>query len=158
MSDTEIKIRAARPKDAAAIGRLSAQLNEVVGCSTEHCTPQGIKTSLFQHDTSFHVLVAEKDEVPVGYAVWHAYYDSGHGGAGAWLAEVCVGAEGRGEGTGRALFEAVVEDVKASPATFMMWTSSETDAADGLYRSSGAEEVSVQRWTLHGLEGEDEGG
>lgn len=155
MSESEIKIRAARPKDAAAIGRLSAELNEVVNCSTEHCTPEGIKASLFQHDTSFHVLVAEREEIPVGYAVWHAYYDSGHGGAGAWLAEVCVGAEGRGEGTGRALFEAVIEDVRESPATFMMWTSSETDAADGLYRSSGAGEVSVQRWTLHGLHSED---
>lgn len=152
---SDIAIRAARPKDAAAIADLSAQLNRTVGCSTEHCTAKSIKESLFQHDTSFHVLVAEKEGAPVGYAVWHAYYDSGHGGAGAWLAEVCVGKEGRGEGTGRALFEAVVEDVKASPATFMMWTSSETDAADALYRSSGADEVSVQRWTLHGLESED---
>ncbi len=152
---SDIAIRAARPKDAAAIAHLSAQLNEVVGCSTAHCTPKGIKESLFQHDTSFHVLVAERAGAPVGYAVWHAYYDSGHGGAGAWLAEVCVGKEGRGEGVGRTLFEAVIEDVRESPATFMMWTSSETDAADALYRSSGAEEVSVQRWTLNGLVAED---
>ncbi|WP_421787658.1 GNAT family N-acetyltransferase [Hyphobacterium sp.] len=148
---TDITIRAARPRDAADIARLSKELNEVVQDSTEHCTPEYIKATLFYHDASFHVLVAEKDGAPVGYAVWHAYYDSGHGGAGAWLAEVCVGREGRGEGAGRALFEAVVEDVKDSPATFMMWTSSETDAAEGLYESSGGKAKTVRRWELNGL-------
>ena len=132
---TELTIRAARPKDAAAIARLSRELNEVVNDATEHCTPENIKATLFSHDASFHVLVAEKDGAAIGYAVWHAYYDSGHGGAGAWLAEVCVGQDGRGEGAGRAQFEAVVKDVRDSPATFMMWTSSETDAAEGLYES-----------------------
>jgi predicted N-acetyltransferase YhbS len=148
---TDITIRAARPKDAAAIARLSRELNEVVKDSTEHCTPENIKATLFYHDASFHVLVAEKDGAAVGYAVWHAYYDSGHGGAGAWLAEVCVGKDGRGEGVGRALFEAVIEDVRESPATFMMWTSSETDAAEGLYESSGGKAKAVRRWELNGL-------
>lgn len=148
---TELTIRAARPKDAAAIARLSRELNEVVNDSTEHCTPENIKATLFSHDASFHVLVAEKDGAAIGYAVWHAYYDSGHGGAGAWLAEVCVGQDGRGEGAGRALFEAVVEDVRDSPATFMMWTSSETDAAEGLYESSGGTAKPVRRWELNGL-------
>ncbi|WP_420433632.1 GNAT family N-acetyltransferase [Hyphobacterium sp.] len=148
---TDITIRAARPKDAPAIAELSRQLNEVVQDSTEHCTPENIKATLFSHDASFHVLVAEKDGAPVGYAVWHAYYDSGHGGAGAWLAEVCVGREGRGEGAGRALFEAVVEDVRDSPATFMMWTSSETDAAERLYESSGGKAKAVRRWELNDL-------
>ncbi|QNL18216.1 GNAT family N-acetyltransferase [Hyphobacterium sp. CCMP332] len=148
---TELTIRAARPKDAAAIARLSRELNEVVNDSTEHCTPENIKATLFSHDASFHVLVAEKDGAAIGYAVWHAYYDSGHGGAGAWLAEVCVGQDGRGEGAGRALFEAVVEDVRDSPATFMMWTSSETDAAEGLYESSGGTAKLVRRWELNGL-------
>jgi predicted N-acetyltransferase YhbS len=148
---TELTIRAARPKDAAAIARLPRELNEVVNDSTEHCTPENIKATLFSHDASFHVLVAEKDGAAIGYAVWHAYYDSGHGGAGAWLAEVCVGQEGRGEGAGRALFEAVVEDVRDSPATFMMWTSSETDAAEGLYESSGGTAKLVRRWELNGL-------
>ena len=149
---TDLTIRAARSKDAAAIARLSKELNEVVNDSTEHCTPENIKATLFYHDTSFHVLVAEKaDGEVIGYAVWHAFYDSGHGGAGAWLAEVCVGKAGRGEGAGRALFEAVVEDVKDSPATFMMWTSSETDAAEGLYESSGGYSKGVKRWELNGL-------
>jgi predicted N-acetyltransferase YhbS len=148
---SDITIRAARPKDAAAIARLSKELNEVVQDSTEHCTPENIKATLFSHDASFHVLVAEKEGEPVGYAVWHAYYDSGHGGAGAWLAEVCVGREGRGEGAGRALFEAVIEDVRDSPATFMMWTSSETDAAEGLYESSGGKAKAVRRWELNDL-------
>lgn len=148
---TELTIRAARPKDAAAIARLSRELNEVVNDSTEHCTPENINAALFSHDASFHVLVAEKDGAAIGYAVWHAYYDSGHGGAGAWLAEVCVGQDGRGEGAGRALFEAVVEDVRDSPATFMMWTSSETDAAEGLYESSGGTAKLVRRWELNGL-------
>ncbi|WP_109259753.1 GNAT family N-acetyltransferase [Hyphobacterium indicum] len=62
---TGITIRAARPKDAAAIARLSAELNEVVNDSTEHCTPENIKATLFFDDTSFHVLVAEKDGEPV---------------------------------------------------------------------------------------------
>lgn len=148
---TELTIRAARPKDAAAIARLSRELNEVVNDSTEHCTPENINATLFSHDASFHVLVAEKDGAAIGYAVWHAYFDSGHGGAGAWLAEVCVGQDGRGEGAGRALFEAVVEDVRDSPATFMMWTSSETDAAEGLYESSGGTAKLVRRWELNGL-------
>ena len=149
---TDLAIRTARSKDAAAIARLSKELNEVVNDSTEHCTPENIKATLFYHDTSFHVLVAEKaDGEVIGYAVWHAFYDSGHGGAGAWLAEVCVGKAGRGEGAGRALFEAVVEDVKDSPATFMMWTSSETDAAEGLYESSGGYSKGVKRWELNGL-------
>ncbi len=148
---TGITIRAARPKDAADIARLSRELNVVVGDSTEHCTPENIKATLFSHDTGFHVLVAEKDGEAIGYAVWHAFYDSGQGGAGAWLAEVCVGKDGRGEGAGRALFEAVVEDVRDSPATFMMWTSSETDAAEGLYESSGGTAKPVRRWELNGL-------
>lgn len=148
---TDLTIRAARPKDAAAIARLSRELNEVVGDSTEHCTPENIRNTLFFHDTSFHVLVAEREGKAIGYAVWHAFYDSGHGGAGAWLAEVCVGKAGRGEGAGRALFEGVVEDVRESPATFMMWTSSETDAAEGLYESSGGSAKPVRRWELNGL-------
>lgn len=151
MSSTNLTIRAARPRDAAAIARLSAELNEVVGDSTAHCTPEMIRATLFTADTSFHVLVAERDGEPVGYAVWHAFYDSGHGGAGAWLAEVCVGSAGRGEGAGRALFDGVVEDVRQSPATFMMWTSSETDAAEGLYESSGGTAKPVRRWELNGL-------
>ncbi|PWE16921.1 hypothetical protein DDZ18_09405 [Marinicauda salina] len=153
MSDTDINVRAARPKDAAAIARLSKELNEVVGDSTEHCTPENIKSTLFGQDASFHVLVAERveDGEPIGYAVWHAYYDSGHGGAGAWLAEVCVGKAGRGEGAGRALFEAVVEDVRESPATFLMWTSSEHEAAIGLYESTGGHSKSVRRWEINGL-------
>ncbi|WP_158291613.1 GNAT family N-acetyltransferase [Marinicauda algicola] len=153
MSPADVTIRAARPKDAAAIARLSRELNEVVGDSTAHCTPENIRKTLFSADASFHVLVAERaDGEPIGYAVWHAYYDSGHGGAGAWLAEVCVGREGRGEGAGRALFEAVVEDVRESPATFLMWTSSETEAAEALYESSGGFAKPVRRWELNGLD------
>ncbi|WP_306017436.1 GNAT family N-acetyltransferase [Oceanicaulis sp. MMSF_3324] len=152
MSQSDLTVRSARPRDAAAIARLSRELNEVVGDSTEHCTPENIKRTLFGHDTSFHILVAvPADGEPIGYAVWHAYYDSGHGGAGAWLAEVCVGKAGRGEGAGRALFEAVVEDVRESPATFLMWTSSETEAAEALYESSGGFAKPVRRWELNGL-------
>jgi len=151
MPETDIFIRGARPRDAATIARLSRELNEVVGDSTEHCTPENIRATLFSHDASFHVLVAEKDGEPIGYAVWHAYYDSGHGGAGAWLAEVCVGKDGRGEGAGRALFEAVIEDVRDSPATFLMWTSSETEAAEALYESSGGFAKTLRRWELNGL-------
>jgi hypothetical protein len=58
MSQSDLTVRAARPRDAAAIARLSRELNEVVGDSTEHCTPENIKTTLFGHDASFHVLVA----------------------------------------------------------------------------------------------------
>jgi len=151
MSDTEISVHAARPKHAQAIADLSRELNVVVGDSTAHCTPENIRQTLFFQDTSFHVLVAVRGEDVIGYAVWHAYYDSGHGGAGAWLAEVCVGREGRGEGAGRALFEAVIEDVKESPASFLMWTSSETEAAEALYESSGGTSKQLKRWELNGL-------
>ena len=65
---------------------------------------------------------------------------------------LAVGREGRGEGAGRALFEAVVEDVRESPATFLMWTSSETEAAEALYESSGGFAKPVRRWELNGLD------
>lgn len=70
---TDIAIPAARLKDAAAIARLSTELNEAVNDSTAYCTAENIKATLFFHYTSFHVLVAKKAGKLVGCALWHAF-------------------------------------------------------------------------------------
>ena len=61
----------------------------------------------FGEDAAYHVLVAQGSDGLIGYAAYHAAYDTERGGRSLWLLDLYVAPEARGGGAGRALMRQV---------------------------------------------------
>ena len=101
-------IRPARREDAGVIADLAARFH------TFHGAPGGFTAEIIARDGFgptpwFDLLLAELDGAPVGYALFHKSYETGHAAPGLYLADLWVEPPVRGQGVGAALLRAVAE-------------------------------------------------
>ena len=113
-----LKVRPARPEDADAVARMALAFHAF------HSAPGGFTAEIirrdgFGTDRWFDILVAERDETAVGYALYHKSYETGHAAPGLYLADLWVEPAARRMGAGGGLLRAVAKAGEAVGAQFI---------------------------------------
>ena len=99
-------IRPATPADAADVAQLMNELNRHEGLEPFYSEALVLRDG-FGEDAAYQALVAQGSEGLIGYAAYHAAYDTERGGRSLWLLDIYVAPEARGSGAGRALMRQV---------------------------------------------------
>jgi GNAT superfamily N-acetyltransferase len=96
--------------ELAAFERLPAAVNEA-----------GLLRDGFGEAPRFHVLMAEWDGKPAGYALFFDYYSSFEGRPGLFLEDLYVGGQYRGKGIGQALLARVASVAREKNCFDVRW-------------------------------------
>ena len=129
-------IRRATPDDAADVGRLLHAFNAEFGDDTPGADVLAERAREMIAREEIHVLLGGKG--PVGIALMCVRRQIFTGEPDAYLQELYVAPETRGQGLGRALLEAAMDLARERGAThFELTTSTGDTAARGLYESTG---------------------
>ncbi|HWM56004.1 MAG TPA: GNAT family N-acetyltransferase [Solirubrobacterales bacterium] len=132
----EVTIRRATAADAGDIGRLLHDFNTEFSEPTPDADVLAERAAAFIQDGTLTFLLA--GDGPDGIAQMRYLPSIWSGELDAYLEELYVIPELRGNGIGRALLEAVMETARAAGATHMDLNTGETDtAARALYESTG---------------------
>ena len=96
----------------------------------------------------FRVLIAERHDQPVGYALFYPAYDTDHAARG-FLQDLYVVPKARGRGAGRALMAAVARACAADGGCYVFWNAQPRNRAGlAFYRALGAREEPVVTLSL----------
>lgn len=99
-------VRPATPADAPALAGLMNDLNRHEGLESIYSEAL-VRRDGFGEDAAYHALVAQGSDGLIGYAAYHAAYDTERGGRSLWLLDLYVAPEARSGGAGRALMRQV---------------------------------------------------
>ena len=146
-----IRIRAAVPEDSAAVARMGNALNRHLGMAGDPFTTERVLEDGFGTAPRFSLLVAEMDGTAVGYAMYHAAYDSDIAAASIWLVDLYVDENARRTGAGRALMRALARETVRSGAKTLEWcVQDRNERAIAFYRALGAAGLPVRVMELRG--------
>jgi GNAT superfamily N-acetyltransferase len=112
-----------------------------------------LATHLFGTAPKAEVLIAERDSVAVGFALFFHNFSTFEGRPGIYLEDLFVSPEARGSGAGKALLAALATLAVERGCARLEWSVLDwnTPAID-FYRSLGAK--SMDEWTINRVEGE----
>lgn len=151
---TQVSIRPAGPADVELIFSLIVELAEyerapekVVG------TPELLRSALFGSAPAAEAVIAERDGIAVGFALFHSTFSTWECRAGIWLEDLYVPPEHRRGGVGGALFRHVAAVAVARGCPRMEWAALDWNTpALAFYERLGAEVL--DEWKLHRLSGQ----
>lgn len=146
-----IVIRPARPQDSAAIARLANALNHDQGKPDSPFTEALVLREGFGSDPAFSVLLAERANEAVGYALFHPFFNSDLAARGLWLVDLFVVPEARGVGAGRALLAAIAAEAVARGMACVWWgVYAKNEKARQFYETLGASDEDARILELDG--------
>jgi GNAT superfamily N-acetyltransferase len=150
-----VSIRAAAPADVPLIFSLVVELAEYERAPEQVTgTPELLAEALFGARPSAEALVAECDDQPVGFALFHGSFSTWECRPGIWLEDLYVPPAHRRSGIGRALLREVASIAVARGCARLEWAALDwnTPALD-FYRQLGA--TRLEEWLMHRLDGAD---
>jgi len=151
MAGDDIRIRAARPEDAAALTRMLNALGAHEGKTEDVFTLTAVKTHFFGPEPVLTVLVAEDAARLLGYAAYEETFNTDCGEPGLWLHDLYVEDAARGRGVGRRLMVAVAQAALAEGRTSVWWGVRDgNETAWQFYGRLGAREEGVRLLELDG--------
>ena len=132
-------------RDLAAFEKL---LPEVVA------TEETLRRTLFSNPPAAHVVIAEVDSRPAGFALYFFNYSTFLAQPGLYLEDLFVKPEFRSHGTGKALLVHLAKIANARGCGRMEWTVLDwNEPAKGFYRNLGA--VQLDDWRIFRLTGRE---
>ncbi|GET41172.1 GNAT family N-acetyltransferase [Microseira wollei] len=94
---------------------------------------------LYYHPPQAHVLLAEVEGIPVGFALYHYTYSSFLAQQGIWLDDLFVQSHMRGKGIGQALIDSLAQIAAENNCGRIEWTVNKDNApAIAFYKKQGA--------------------
>ncbi len=147
----KIKIRVAEIEDASTILMLIKGIADYEKLShTVINNKDMIKKYLFGEKKFAEVLIAEYDDVPVGFALFFHNYSTFVGKPGIYLEDLFVLPEMRGKGIGKILFLELVKIANERDCGRVEWSVLNWNKpAIDFYKSMGA--VPMDEWTVYRL-------
>jgi len=128
-------------QELAAYEKLSHQVT---------ASEETLRKTLFSNDAAAHVLIAEYEEAPAGFAVYFFNYSTFRAQPGIYLEDLYVRPALRGKGIGRALLMEVARlAVKHNCGRLEFAVLDWNDPAIGFYQELGA--TALEEWTLFRL-------
>jgi GNAT superfamily N-acetyltransferase len=148
-----VRIRPAEPADAPLIFSLVVELAEYERAPEQVTgTPALLHDALFGPRPSAEALIAEVDDQPVGFALFHGGFSTWECRPGIWLEDLYVPPEHRRGGVGRALLSAVASIAVARGCARLEWAALDWNTlALEFYEGLGADRL--DDWILHRLDG-----
>lgn len=147
-----VKVRPARPADAATLAEMANDLNDHVGIQGRPFTPEKVLAGGFGPRAVFTPLIAEVDGAVAGYAFFAEGYSTDHAARSMWLHDVFVMPAARGRGVGYALMAAVASEAVRLGCVSLEWGVHMANAgALEFYRRLGAGAAEVR---IMGVDGE----
>ena len=116
-----VTVRPAVARDAARIAELANRLSVSEGLPPDVYTEAIVARDAFGADPAFRVLVAEIGSELVGYASYHATYDSDVASRDLWLVDLYVDDSVRRQGVGRRLMAAMARTALEAGARTLWW-------------------------------------
>ncbi|MGH2864430.1 MAG: GNAT family N-acetyltransferase, partial [Solirubrobacteraceae bacterium] len=152
-SGGRLAVRHARVEDVALLLALFTELAEYERLEGElHATEELLVAALFAERPLARALIAERESLPAGYAVYFPTFSSFLARPGVWLEDLFVVPEHRGAGVGRALLARVAADACEQGAVRLEWTALRwNELALEFYRGLGAQ--TMDEWITHRLVG-----
>jgi len=146
-----LNIRPATPADAPVIASLVRELAEYEKLLPEaKATPADFQRELESTNPVIHVLVAELDGTPVGFALYFFNFSTFVGRPGLYLEDLFVRPAERSRGIGRELLRALARIARARGCGRMEWAVLDwNEPALRFYRSLGARQMN--EWIVHRL-------
>ena len=145
-----VRIRRARPGDAATIARLANALNRHEGLG-QNFTPAIIRRDAFGRRRHFTVLLAEADRRIVGYASYTLGYNTDMAAPELFMHDLFVLARWRSLGVGRQLVARVAREAVRRRLTSLGWGVLGNNArAKRFYRRLGARISNMRTAALAG--------
>jgi GNAT superfamily N-acetyltransferase len=152
-------VRPAHPEDVPLLLELFGELAEYEHLEHElKATEAQLREALFGERPAAEALIAERrspdgDPEALGYALFFPTFSSFLASTGVWLEDLFVRPNGRGEGVGKALLEAVAALVRERGGERLEWAALDwNELALGFYRRIGA--TTMNEWITHRLDGE----
>ena len=143
-SPPAVRYRAPGPEDAPALAAMVEELNLHEGDPTGHFTEATALADVIAPDAPLSCLIAEIDDAPVGYALWHFGYESAWAQRGTYLCDLYVREAHRGRGVGDRLLRHVAKATEVAGGTFIWWTAYRgNERARAFYRDRAFEEDGI---------------
>jgi GNAT superfamily N-acetyltransferase len=147
-----VRVRPARPAEAAILAEMANDLNDHVGIHGRPFTPERIRADGFGAQAAFTPLVAELDGAVVGYAFFSPGDNTDIAARSMWLHDIFVAPAARGRGVGYALMAAVAAETVRAGGMSLEWGVHAANAgALEFYRRLGAAGAAV---SIMGVDGE----
>lgn len=148
----EFSIKAVSPQDIPSLLELIRELAQFEKLEhTVEATEKSLHDSLFDPAPAAGAFLARRDNELAGYAIYFFTFSSFVGRPGLWLDDVYVRPQFRGQGLGRAFFQAVARvGVERSCGRFE-WTALDwNEKAIEFYRKLGAQ--AMDEWKMFRLD------
>lgn len=144
------KLRKAQPEDVGLVLSFICQLAEYEKMLDQvEADEETLYHSLFVKKAA-HVLIAEEDGEPVGFALYFFNFSTFVGRPGLYIEDVFIRPEYRGKGYGKAIFRHLANVALDENCGRMEWICLDwNESALRFYRSMGA--VPMDEWTVQRL-------
>jgi len=130
-----LHFRAAREGDADQLCGLARQLAASEGGMPERISPDWIRNHMLVPGGPVRVMVAECDDRLAGYLAWSPVMETIFASAGAYVGDLVVDAEHRGQGIGRRLLAMAAADAREHGLQHLwLVTGKGNEDADRFYR------------------------
>jgi GNAT superfamily N-acetyltransferase len=146
-----LNIRAATPADAETVAGLVRDLADYEKLLDEaRATPEDFRRELESESPVIHVLIAEWDGQPAGFALYFFNFSTFVGRPGLYLEDLFVRPALRSHGIGRALLRALARVARERGCGRMEWAVLDwNEPALRFYQSLGARQM--KEWIVHRL-------
>ena len=150
----DLKIRPARPGDAALVLRFVRELAEYERALDEvEADEPMIDALLFGESPRAFCDIAELDGEPIGFALWFYNVSTWRGRHGLYLEDLFVTPESRGKGAGKALLARLAKRCMDENLGRLEWAVLDWNAPSiAFYDSLGA--ASMDEWIVRRLTGD----
>lgn len=147
-----LSIRPAKAGDVPVLNTLIHEFADFEHLPVE-ATEAGLLRDGFSESPKFHVLMAEWDRQPAGYALFLDYYSTFAGRAGLFLEDIYVRDQYRGKGIGKALLARVAAVAREQHCFGVRWQVLDWNTpAIQFYESLGA--TFLDDWKTVNLDGD----
>jgi GNAT superfamily N-acetyltransferase len=147
-----VRVRPARPEDAARLAEMANDLNDHVGVSGRPFTAERVRADGYGPGAAFTPLVAELEGAVAGYAFFSPGYNTDLAARAMWLHDIYVAPAARGRGVGFALMAAVAAETVRTGCVSLEWGVHDDNAgAREFYRRLEASQAPVR---IMGLDGD----
>lgn len=147
-------VREAKPSDAATIVRFIRELADYEKALHEvQATEESVRASIFGEGSVTQALIAERDGVAIGMAVWFFSYSTWQARNGLYLEDLYVTPEARGSGAGKALLRRLAQIALEAGCGRFEWSVLDwNEPSIRVYEAIGAEPQ--KEWIRYRLAGE----
>lgn len=146
-----IEVRRLGRNDGLDVVRMTGALARHENKGPPHFTVESYARDVLGGDAYLTGFIARSNGRALGYTLYHPSYDTDAGERGAYMVDLFVAEEARGQGLGRALMAANARDIQRFGGVFLWWSAKHSNTvAQNFYAKVGEAERGMTTWACFG--------